>query len=1290
MNPWRHRLRRARFFVGALIAAVLIAAAVAVGLMQLLLPLAAHYPDRLAALLSERLHRSVHFDSVRGQWQPSGPLLSVRGLTLGPAVAGGESISLPKAAIKFDFSAWLTPAHRWITLRVSGLELRVVHNASGWRVLGLGNPNETQETPLQSLPVDLDLHVLKVSIDDATTQSRYVLFSPHLRVVNVGGTLRFGGNVVRDGAPQPLTVIGRFDNENQNADIYIAGRDLDLAAMTRALDLQGYAVQSGHGDLELWGSWRGDHPAAFAARFDVGKLAASAPGGQHAQLLKISGVIALRKLVDGWSVRYRADGKPRDDIDDAGGALLLLRGTGNSRRVALAARGLDLAPLLPLAGLMPQIPAGAVDWIVAAQPHGTVDSAALRWNADGRYAAVAHLRALGATPASGVPGVDSLDATLRSDEEALSIELPSQAATLRFPGVFRQPFVLSKLGGTFMAWRDGAQWHVATDALNFDAKDFGGQARGQLILQGAGNKPFLDVYANLTHAAVPAAKLFWPHSLPPATVQWLDRALVSGKVDSGRVLLRGDLDDWPFKNHEGRFDALAHVSDVVFDYADGWPRAQELDANVQFLDTAIIGEATRADVLGIDVTNAVAHIPDLGNTALLTLAVQANGRGAALLDLVRKSPIGRDAASTLSPLTIGGTGKLAMTLVLPLDQANQFTVDGNLQLASADVAARAWNLQLQGVDGPLHFDAKGFGADALKTAWHGAPAALSIAFGDDAADPGHQLEAALTGRFSATTLLQDYPGLAALGKITQGTANFRIGLNIAQGGNADNAAKTLSVQSNLRGIALDLPAPLDKPASTILPMSLQLGLPFTGGSLDLALGDLLRTRGRLPDDASRKSAVLAVAFGDTPPATLPSSGMTLSGHARQFDLGGWAHFATGDSNQASSGAQSRDAGNGLPPLRSAQISADDVLVFGKHLGAQSLRYTAGTDVHTLTLDGALLAGTLSLPDSNLARRGITAQLQRLYWPEDKTPNAEVTPAPDALAGVAPGSLPPLHLSIADLHLGDARLGETHFESAPSATGMHVTRMDMQSKDVQIRSHGDWIGNAQSSRSQFVIDLVSDNLGRMLGAFGFAGLISGGDNARAHIEASWPGAPTAFALANLDGGMKVNVGKGRIPEVQPGVGRLFGLISVRELPRRLTLDFGDVFKSGFGFNSITGVFALADGNARTDDLDIKGPAAEIQVRGRTGLRARDYDQIVQVTPHAGGVLPVVGAVIGGPVGAAAGLAVQGLLGRGLNRAAGARYHIGGSWEKPVITPLSKTVPRATPVQSAPAPPTSGIR
>ena len=64
-----------------------------------------------------------------------------------------------------------------------------------------------------------------------------------------------------------------------------------------------------------------------------------------------------------------------------------------------------------------------------------------------------------------------------------------------------------------------------------------------------------------------------------------------------------------------------------------------------------------------------------------------------------------------------------------------------------------------------------------------------------------------------------------------------------------------------------------------------------------------------------------------------------------------------------------------------------------------------------------------------------------------------------------------------------------------------------------------------------------------------------------------------------------------------------------------------------------------------------PAADIVVSGRTGLRAKDYDQEMLVSPHASATLPLVGAIAAGPVGAAAGLVLQGVLGKAMGKARG---------------------------------------
>src|SRR6185312_3692294 len=316
--------------------------------------------------------------------------------------------------------------------------------------------------------------------------------------------------------------------------------------------------------------------------------------------------------------------------------------------------------------------------------------------------------------------------------------------------------------------------------------------------------------------------------------------------------------------------------------------------------------------------------------------------------------------------------------------------------------------------------------------------------------------------------------------------------------------------------------------------------------------------------------------------------------------------------------------------------------------------------------------------------GITADFQHLYWPEppeSKQPGPP--PPPQVTSPVAPFSIPPLHVHIGDLRLGKAQLGTTTFESTPTLQGMYISKFDSKGADFTIQSHGNWNGSTRMSTSQMVIDISSHDFGKTLAAFGFSGLLAGGKDAHVHIDGTWPGAPSGFSLAWMSGKLDIKAGEGRILAVKPGLGRLLGLLSLRDLPSRLMLHFGDVFKSGFGFDQASANFTLKDGSAFTQNMVIMAPAARIVMQGRTGFRARDYDLTVDVTPHVGGTLPVVGAVIGGPVGAAAGLVVQGLIGKGINKAAGSIYRVTGSWDKPKIETVA-SVPLPAPAAGTAAP------
>jgi uncharacterized protein YhdP len=165
---------------------------------------------------------------------------------------------------------------------------------------------------------------------------------------------------------------------------------------------------------------------------------------------------------------------------------------------------------------------------------------------------------------------------------------------------------------------------------------------------------------------------------------------------------------------------------------------------------------------------------------------------------------------------------------------------------------------------------------------------------------------------------------------------------------------------------------------------------------------------------------------------------------------------------------------------------------------------------------------------------------------------------------------------------------------------------------------------------------------------------------------WSGNPHQFSSTDLHGTLDMRLGEGRFLDVSPGMGRVFGLLNVGALQRRLTLDFSDLFKRGFSFDQIDGSFKIDEGDAYTNDLRIEGPSADIEILGRTGLVDRNFDQVVTITPKITGSIPVIGALAGGPVVGAALYLAQKVVGKKVDEANNRVYTITGPWDNPDIS------------------------
>jgi uncharacterized protein YhdP len=159
------------------------------------------------------------------------------------------------------------------------------------------------------------------------------------------------------------------------------------------------------------------------------------------------------------------------------------------------------------------------------------------------------------------------------------------------------------------------------------------------------------------------------------------------------------------------------------------------------------------------------------------------------------------------------------------------------------------------------------------------------------------------------------------------------------------------------------------------------------------------------------------------------------------------------------------------------------------------------------------------------------------------------------------------------------------------------------------------------------------------------------------------------MNHVGGDFALHASKGSLLDVQPGAGRVVGLLSISTLPRRLALDFRDVFNRGLVFDEIKADFVVLDGNAYTDNLKLTGPVAEIGVIGRTGLRDHDYRTQAVVTAEPGKVLPTVG-LLGGPAVAAALLIFTRIFKEPLKGIGRASYCVSGSWQEPMVERLSQ--------------------
>lgn len=1137
---------------------------------------------------------------------------------------------------------------------------------------------------------------------------------------------------------------------------------VDWAQMGRYIDAPdwlGLQVQQGQGAARLWLDWQ--RGALRQASADLGLQRVQLQWPEVAQPFELQNLQTRLELQhEGLQTTLSTHGlgfRTADGLVWPGGNVRYQHTRSSATTpagFALQAERLDAQVLSQLALQLP-LPALAHQWLRETAPSGLVEQmqmqwsaaqaagagqaagadqprATATWSASGRLRNVG-LRAGAAPPVyrhakgwdvhtPGRPGIVGADLDFSLTPNGGQAALRLENGHLDLPGVFEQPRVaLQRLEA-------GLSWRVAGDLIAVEVprlllRNPDLEAELQLSWRSAdpAQSPararfpgVLELDGRLLRAdAAQVVLRYLPLNVGPETKTWLRSAIVSGRIEQALVRVRGDLRNFPYQQPgSGVFTLEAPLHDVQLDSAPAhllpagsppWPTLQVPQARLLIEGTRLRLEQASAQLRPwpqLRIVQAQAEIPDfMATEPQLRVNGQLRGPASDALALVRSSPLRLMTEAALDQAQASGALELGLQLEMPLNDANATRVRGQFRFAGNELRIGPESPPLQALHGVLNFSESGFDIPAASAQMLGGPLRFS---GRMTTEQGQSV-LRLRGQGQATALglsqAEPWPWLAPLGRAGSGSAAYRAELRIGPEGTS------VQVDSDLQGLALQLPAPFGKRAEAALPLRLRIeplaGAPrgATRDELQLELGSSPTPLLSLHYQREHRGAATRVLRGSVAvrsarPA-LPAAGVLAALDLGDFDADAWARLYT--TPPPAPGATAAAPA----PAASALSLEDSRIYWPTQWRLQAARLTHdGRSWHDLNLSGSLerdtwraavvareLAGQISFRAGGPQAAGLVhARLSRLDWPRAGLEQ----PAEQALQ--QPEAMPAIDLVIERLRLDGRELGRLEVQAAnrlatqgPQAgvSEWRLNALTLSTPEATLKASGNWVAHgrdAAARRTALRLELDIRDAGALLTRMGQPQTVRGGQG-RIEGHLGWLGSPMSFDTPSLSGELQLDIGRGQFLRAEPGVAQLIGVLSLQALPRRLMLDFRDVFSEGFAFDFIRGNVAIAQGVARSNNLQMKGINAAVLMEGSADTVRETQDLRVVVVPELNADTVSLVATLINPVTGLGTFLAQFLLRQPLQQAATREFHITGPWADPVVTPVQRQ-PAARPDPDSP--------
>jgi len=1237
-------------------AGVVILLAIAVGLFRLFLPRLPEYQDEIKGWASSAIGLQVEFSGMDARWGLSGPELAFYDAEL--IRTGSESRLVAAREVRIGIAVTRLLFDRTlvvdrIVIRDTNLDVRQLENGDWW-IQGNG-VDQWFATDVGSAQTFGDIELvgqdLRISLMQPGDERPRFFSVPRSLVsvdqhrIAVDADVRLPDDLGRQVALTATRLPAGADGEYV-WDVLVDASDINLSGWSQLQPNERWRILSGQGDLELSLAYADGMitDATAEADFEGVSLAPN-------RLFDISGLFELDVAGDGWlaavqkfKVATAEHEWPETTLrveasTDADGAIIMMDLRASYLYLPDAMLGL------------PWLAEEQRQFMEGLEPSGTIRelSATLsEFDLDlPRYDVALDLDDVGFGAAEGRPGLRGFSGQLRANRAGGRLEIDARDLTVESPEYLAEAVLVDSVDGTVIWRRSRNRIVVLSDSVHLVSPFFESRSNVQLTLP-ENASPEIDLASSWSISDIAVAKRYIPKKiLKPKLYDWFQEALVSGSIPRGTTRLHGPLDKFPFDGGEGQLLVEGSVRDLTFKYQPLWPAAERADLEVVVDNTRLYSVKNRSLNAGNEAIDADVEIADLRDP-VLTIKAFVTGTLDTIKDFSMQSPIGDLFGGNLDRVDVGGDATFGLDLEIPLKDAESFAFNGRLRTTNGSLQVAGFDPPFTELFGEVTMTRDEITSEGLVGRFLGEDINIELTAPEDGA---FSVVASVAGSVTAEAVISEL-GVPLEGLISGATAyDARVLFPRAKAEMPEPL--TIQVETDLDGLALEFPEPLGKDAMT--PLLVRGDLRFLSGGTVIESAGFTENRiawqiafDRLDDAWELDRGMVMLGRDVMVPAE--TRGLHIHGVVDRVRLDDWLSLSRSGDDKAGAAAQ----------IRSIDLEIDNFFALGQHLRGHRVRVDRSALDWLVQLDGEDVVGSIFVPYDFGSDRAMVLDMERLRLPGD-----DVSPPDDAT--LDPRQLPPISLKAAEFALGDRHFGAVDVELARVPEGLTATTLHGEDPSFTIDGTGRWViddSDVMGSRSFLTATLISTNVEQTMRRLGFApGIVS--DDMRVEFDMSWSGGPRGDFLDVLDGNVQVRFEDGQLEEVEPGAGRIFGLMSFLALPRRLSLDFSDVFNKGFGFDSIAGTFRLEDGTAYTCDLSLEGPAADIGIVGRASLTAREYEQVAVVSAEVGATLPIVGAVVGGPPGAAAMLIFSQIFKKPLQEMSQVYYGIEGSWDAPTI-------------------------